>query len=301
MDIKRLEYFCSVANHLSFSKAAEECHIAQTAMSRIIASMEDELGFRLFDRNRHKVELTQAGKTFLDSAARIISEYSQAQQLCSAISKSVKATLSIGYGGFDIVTLKRYLPGFKEQYPDHSIILREYNYDDIVEALISGECDVIFTPSSRLSKYQQLRKLMTTTCYNKIGVYKGHPLYGRDKVAPNELNGETFICAYDTIHSWNQLKQFERTCNIYGIEPGRRLHTNSASSLLTMVDMGLGIAFLTDNIELGDTEIKLLDIDSQVQVSKIHVAACENPPKNAAATLFMDYLEIELKKERTAA
>ena len=52
MNIHSLQYFCSVAKHLNFSKAAEECHIAQTAMSRSIAAMEDELGFRLFDRRK---------------------------------------------------------------------------------------------------------------------------------------------------------------------------------------------------------------------------------------------------------
>ena len=52
MNIHSLQYFCSVAKHLNFSKVAEECHIAQTAMSRSIAAMEDELGFRLFDRPR---------------------------------------------------------------------------------------------------------------------------------------------------------------------------------------------------------------------------------------------------------
>ena len=68
MNIHSLQYFCSVAKHLNFSKAAEECHIAQTAMSRSIAAMEDELGFRLFDRTRHHVELTPAGAYFLKEA-----------------------------------------------------------------------------------------------------------------------------------------------------------------------------------------------------------------------------------------
>ena len=71
MNIHSLQYFCSVAKHLNFSKAAEECHIAQTAMSRSIAAMEDELGFRLFDRTRHHVELTPAGAYFLKEAAQI--------------------------------------------------------------------------------------------------------------------------------------------------------------------------------------------------------------------------------------
>ncbi|MBR0131400.1 MAG: LysR family transcriptional regulator, partial [Firmicutes bacterium] len=291
MDIKRLEYFNSVANHLSFTKAAEECHIAQTAMSRVIADMENELGFKLFNRNRHRVELTDAGKVYLEAVVKLISEYSLAEQTAHDVASTGRVRLTIGYGGFDLLTVKRYLPGFISSHPEYLVALREYSYDDIVDALTSNECDIIFTPNSRLSKHIQVRRIATTNDFNKIGVNKDHRLSNRKKVSPQELNGETFICAYDTVHSWHQLKQFDRTCSILGITPGKRIHTNSAHSLLTMVDLGLGIAFLTDNIDLSGTNICLLDIDTPMQVSKLHVAACLSTPTNAGASVFMDYLE----------
>ena len=56
MNIHSLQYFCSVAKHLNFSKAAEECHIAQTAMSQQISALEKELGFLLFHRSRSNSE-----------------------------------------------------------------------------------------------------------------------------------------------------------------------------------------------------------------------------------------------------
>ena len=296
MDIKKLEYFCSVANHMSFSKAAEECQIAQTAMSRIIASMEEELGFQLFYRNRHKVELTAAGKGFLDFAVRMINSYSMAKQSCTEIANGCLGTLNIGYGGFDVAFIKQYLPKFIKEHPQYSVILKEYSYDEIVEAMSSKECDVVFTPNSRLGKQTSMRRLITSSYDNMIGVGKGHRLYGRTEVTPEELNGETFICAYDTIHSWHQLKQFERTCSIYGITPGRRLHTNTAVSLLTMVELGLGIAFLTENVDLRNADVHMLKIKSMTQVRKVHVAACISPAENPLADEFMDYLERELKK-----
>ncbi|MBR5731149.1 MAG: LysR family transcriptional regulator [Firmicutes bacterium] len=296
MDLKRLEYFCSVANHMSFSKAAEEYRIAQTAMSRVIASMEEELGFQLFYRDHHRIELTAAGKSFLDFAVKMINDYSMATLSCSDIASGFKGRLTIGYGGFDLGFIKAFLPEYVRQYPEHSIVLKEYAYDDIVAALMSKECDVIFAPNARIGKQQSLRRIITSTCDNKIGVGRDHRLYNRTEVDPQELNGETFICAYDTIHSWHQLKQFERTCNIYGITPGRRLHTNTAGSLLSMVELGLGIAFLTDNVDLSGCDVHMLSINFMAPVRKTHVAASFLQSDNPAVNSFMDYLEKRLKQ-----
>ena len=297
MDIKKLEYFCSVANHMSFSKAAEECRIAQTAMSRIIASMEEELGFQLFYRNRHKVELTAAGKSFLEFAVKMVNDYSIATQSCSEIANGFSGRLTIGYGGFDKTFIKSLLPAFIKLHPDCSIILKEYGYDAIVQALMQKHCDIIFAPNARLGKQQNMRRIVTSNFDNRIAVGKGHRLFGQTEVLPEELNGETFICAYDTIHSWHQLKQFDRTCSIYGIAPGRRLHTNTAGSLMLMVELGIGIAFLTENVDFSGTNLHTLKILSDNQVMKTHVAACFLPCENPAAEEFMNYLEQELKSK----
>lgn len=113
MNIHSLQYFCSVAKHLNFSKAAEECHIAQTAMSRSIAAMEDELGFRLFDRTRHHVELTPAGAYFLKEAAQIVEQYNFSLQSGREISRSSSTRLDIGFGGYDMNFARFYVSRFK--------------------------------------------------------------------------------------------------------------------------------------------------------------------------------------------
>ena len=61
MNLERLAYFAAVARHMNFTRAAEECNIAQTAMSRQISMLEDEVGFPLFERNSRSVRFTPAG------------------------------------------------------------------------------------------------------------------------------------------------------------------------------------------------------------------------------------------------
>ena len=150
MNIHSLQYFCSVAKHLNFSKAAEECHIAQTAMSRSIAAMEDELGFRLFDRTRHHVELTPAGAYFLKEAAQIVEQYNFSLQCGREISRSSSTRLDIGFGGYDMNFARFYVSRFMRLHPECSIVLREYHYDKIFGSLLSRTCDVIFTAQTRI-------------------------------------------------------------------------------------------------------------------------------------------------------
>ena len=75
MKIEKIGYFLSVAKHLNFTKAAQECHIAQPAISRQMSSLEEELGFALFDRSSRKVRLTPAGQSFYTSMMRFVNDY----------------------------------------------------------------------------------------------------------------------------------------------------------------------------------------------------------------------------------
>ena len=204
---------------------------------------------------------------------------------------------TIGFGGFDIQYVRKYVPGFIKEYPDYTVSLKEYNYDSIVEALLARECGAVFCPSARLSKHNELRRLVTSKENSVVAVGEAHPLYSRDKVYPEDLNGQTFICAFDTSHSWFQLQMLEYTCSIYGVTPGRRVYTNTALSLLTLVEMNQGIAFLTNNVATYDAKIKLIPIVSEKQSSRIHVVAGYSKADDPVTGVFLDYMERELKKE----
>ena len=82
MNLKQLEYFIAVAESLSFTKAAKKCYISQTAITLQIQSLEKRLGVSLFIRDKHHVELTAAGKVYLNEARAILIRAEEAGTYC---------------------------------------------------------------------------------------------------------------------------------------------------------------------------------------------------------------------------
>ena len=132
MDIRCLKYFVSVAKHMNFTKAAQECFISQTAMSQHISRMEEELGFKLFYRNNRRVELTPGGKVFLEEATNLLRKFDYAVFWGSVASMDYTGHLRIGFLSY---TEKRFLPQllkiFHSRNPRVEIVLVRKNLVDL--------------------------------------------------------------------------------------------------------------------------------------------------------------------------
>ncbi len=143
MDDHRLKVFCSVAKTLNFSKAAEENYITQSAVSRIVKNLEDDLGVQLVHRQRGAVSLTSIGKQFYRRAQQIIRMYAATVKEVDELANSVKGFLSIGTS----TTVARYLfPElifkFREKYPMIRVHHEVKNTSGILDALIQGDIEV---------------------------------------------------------------------------------------------------------------------------------------------------------------
>ena len=90
MNLKSIRYFITLAHCLNFTQAANHYHITQTAMSRYIASLEAQLGVKLFDRSSRSVSLTDAGKIFAEGMEKILDEYEQLIERTQAAAKNFR-------------------------------------------------------------------------------------------------------------------------------------------------------------------------------------------------------------------
>ena len=145
MDVRKLQYFVSVAKNLSFTKAAKEHYISQTAMSQQIAAMESELEVILFQRSKNKVAITPAGEFLLKAASDLIVEYENMIQKTRDIHRGGKGSLRIGYAGPTEGELLVYvLEAFQEKYPYVDVHIEQTTFKNLSQNLIEEAYDVVF-------------------------------------------------------------------------------------------------------------------------------------------------------------
>src|SRR5262245_60447562 len=96
MEMHQLRYAVAVARTRNFSRAAEQCHVAQPSLSQQIQKLEEELGERLFDRMKREVKLTPPGEVFLRRAVRILEEVDAAKREAKDATDLLRGTITIG-------------------------------------------------------------------------------------------------------------------------------------------------------------------------------------------------------------
>lgn len=130
MDISKLELFFAAANNESFTKAAKECNVAQTTMSKYIAQLEYELGVKLFYRTTRECFLTEAGHTFYNGAKELKRDYDSVQRQVLNVNDN---QLTIGINGefFDLSILSR----FRAAHPEIDLKVEFSTKDNLTEQL----------------------------------------------------------------------------------------------------------------------------------------------------------------------
>jgi DNA-binding transcriptional LysR family regulator len=199
MDIKGLRYFIAAAERLNFTTAAKECYITQTAMSLHISKMETELGFKLFDRNKRVVELTDAGQDFLRYARSLLLDYSQAVEHSTGIAIGLKGTITVMLPSLMEGTL--FLDDFRnflDDYPEVTLNLKVENPGKMVSALKKGRIDLAIAPPYEMEIDPDIQTIELRKDPGMLLVSKKHAFAAEGaKVTAAMLEDETFTVTLD--------------------------------------------------------------------------------------------------------
>lgn len=143
MELRQLRYFVAVAEELHFRRAAARLHISQPPLSQQIAALESELGCRLLERTRRRVELTAAGDAFLRDARTLLAELDRAIGTARAIDSGQAGVLRIGFVGSALHSiLPAAVQRFRRARPQVEVELRERSTVEGLRALVTGAVDV---------------------------------------------------------------------------------------------------------------------------------------------------------------
>lgn len=146
MELKKLNYFVTVVDQMSFSKAAEKLHISQPSLSKTIKTMEQELGFQIIERNTRNIRLTEAGEVLYKRANHLLLELAIVKQEMDEVKRSGKGEIRLGM----IESVKHWLPKvivqYKEEFSDMRIQLTEVlSGEDVKKSLRTYETHAIIT------------------------------------------------------------------------------------------------------------------------------------------------------------
>lgn len=168
--IKQIKYFQAVVRCKSFTEAAAECFISQSAISQQIRALEQELGVKLLNRENRKFSLTPAGEHFYWKSLVLIADFERMCNEAVRIANKDRAELRIGYlkcyGGqeFHLAVAE-----FSEKYPDVSVQIINGNHEDLYIALRDGNVDLILSDQRRAFSDEYVNHILVTReCYVEI-------------------------------------------------------------------------------------------------------------------------------------
>src|ERR1700760_1694188 len=146
LELRHLRYFVAAAEARSLKLAAEErLHTTQPSLSRQIRDLEDEVGTPLFIRGAKGVELTAAGRVFLDHARVMLSQAEAAVQSARQTAHPMKPSFSLGFMiGHDTTWLPRAVHLLRDELPNIRVVISTQNSPQLAAALLQGRIDVAF-------------------------------------------------------------------------------------------------------------------------------------------------------------
>lgn len=239
MSLVKYEILNKVAELQSFTKAADAMALTQSAVSHAITNLESEFGFPLVNRNRAGITLTTEGETMLLAIRKVLQENEKVHQEAASLLGLAKGTIKIGI--FKSVSTK-WLPEIirlmEKNYPEIQIQLKEGDYLEIEQWLLSGEIDCGFINITHSSQFHIISlKKDRLLCV----VSNQSALYHQKTVSFEDLEKEPFIMpTYGGYHDIKQL--FEE----HGIQPDIRFELMDESAILSMVTHHLGISILPE-------------------------------------------------------
>jgi LysR family hydrogen peroxide-inducible transcriptional activator len=248
MEIHQLRYFIAVAQTRNFSRAAERCHVAQPSLSQQIMKLEDELGEKLFERNKRDVALTPAGELFRHHAERVIDELEAAREKIRDVRGLVRGKVELG--ALPTVApffLPAALKAFSALHPGIDVSINEDTTANLARAVENKDLDLAL-----ISVPADIRRLVHCELFTEalwLALPAEHPFAAKSVVAARDLEREPFIVMQEGHCLGGQALQF---CQSRGFAPRVSFRSAQIETIHAFVAAGLGVSLVPAMALRGD-------------------------------------------------
>ena len=246
MELRHLRYFVAVGEEQHYKRAAQRLRLAQPALSRQIQDLEEEIGFKLFDRLPRGVKLNAAGKCFLEDARRILNEVNEAAARAKRVASGQTGTLRVGF--VESISWHGAVPDsfrqFRERQPDAELQLKPASSFEHTEAVHSGRLDAAFV-FTIANIGRELEQPPIASLNLMLAAPKGHPLTKFKRLRLRDLNDVAFVW-FPRRESPAYYDRLMHECFRGGLKSPHIVQEGvNEATILSLVSCGLGVAFVS--------------------------------------------------------
>ena len=240
MNQKQIECAVTLSHMINFRRAAENLFISQPSLSYQIHSLEEEIGFEIFNRSGRSVSLTPAGAQFCRDLVRIAEELRRAvengKNYSSRYKKSLNAALPLRSA---VHFLPEIMIQFREEFPDVALNVSYVYGKERIDVLLQGDQDLVFGLESTFAHLPgvALHRIFTSRIY--LVVRKDDPLASREEAVPADLRGRTLLVGGDS----PPVLRKAQSLVVNSVHPST-LNSPDHMSTLTSIAAGLGVCLV---------------------------------------------------------
>jgi len=261
MELRQIKYFMEVAKHEHVTHAAENLHVAQSAISRQIFNLEEELGIDLFIREGRNVRLTPIGKVFLEHMEQAMNVIDDATQVVKQYTDPELGTIHIGFpSSLASHILPNAISAFREQYPNVNFKLSQWSYQDLKEAVVKGDINMALLGPVPKNEPKLIEKILFTE--NIVALLPSRHRFAKERsITLNQLREDSFVLFPEGFVLRDLITE---ACSQFGFQPNVSFEGDDIDAIKGLVSAGLGISLvpevtLFDNIPRGTVKVPVTE------------------------------------------
>ena len=243
-DIAADHVLSAVARSGSFTKAARACFVSQTAISRQISALEEELHVTLLERDTAHVKLTLAGEYFFQQVNELTARLEEVVTRTQTIAQEQQTHLTLGIPTIlEQHAISQLLRQYHSLHPEVQLSTVADSRQQLVSQLVDRKIDLLVAMDFDLPDLEGLDSIILQQVHATWLLPTGHPLAGAEKIAPQQLQGETLILTQEDPRG-NTEELLRQYYNQLGLKGNPVLHTRTLEELFLLASAGVGIGLL---------------------------------------------------------
>jgi DNA-binding transcriptional LysR family regulator len=244
MELRHFRYFAAVARYLNYNEASRRLHVAQPAISKTISDLEEEIGAKLFLRNKRTVRLTAAGTVLLGEAENILKRSEDAKR---AVQRAARGEVGILRIGFIAPATAPILPSlvqtYARRYPDVELKLHHMNPDDQLAAFDEGLLDLGLSRPLPPERRRYFEEEVVYIDHLAAVLPPKHPLTKEKRIKLEKLAPEPFVL-FHRLGAPGLFDEAVAMCRQAGFSPKVRHEPDLMTTVFVLVECGLGVSLV---------------------------------------------------------